>query len=285
MLGVPETTDTSQTTGLIVLPIVSAVPWLVAWWAHRRRMGHEAEAIGPTERVETSERLAVYPAALTGLAFGAVGVAWLISILIGSLAGRGAVISGDGDLRPELARFLPYAVLGVALWAWRWRDADRRWAADPVGEATSTTRRSALLLALAAGVLAGIASLGFILYRAFGSVFGVTLSGNALDDLRLPIAALLVSAAVALFHGAALRRDQAVRAAATGPETVAAMPAVELPMPPVAGASLTLRLTASGDAALIDALAALRQHVPSDVQLTVVEHVGPSLRPVVDEGV
>jgi hypothetical protein len=284
MLGATDPFDANQTAGLIALPLATAVPWLVAWWAHRRRMGHEAEAIGPNERIRTTERLAIYPAALVGLGFGAVGTAWLISILIGSLAGRQGVLAGGGGLRHELAVFLPYAVLGIALWAWRWRDAAARRAVDPTGEATSTTRRAAVLLALAGGVLAGIASLGFILYRAFGSVFGVSLSANALDDLRLPIAALLVSAAVALFHSSVLRRDQAVRAAAAT-EMPSALPtgvAVPTAVPPNA-ATLTLRLTAEGATSLGTALAALRQHLPPGVQVEVIE-AGTTSPPPADVG-
>ncbi len=273
LLDVADSANARQTAGRVILPLASAIPYLLAWWTHRRRMRHEAQALGPDARVQTADRRALYPTALIGLAFGAVGVAWLVSILIESLAG-GRTLSGGDDLGRQLAQFLPYALIGILVWLWRWREAAARRAADAVGEATSATRRAALLLGLGAGVLAGIASLGFILYRAFGSVFGVSLSANALADLSLPIGALLVAAAVAAFHGSALRRDQAVRAEG-------AMPAAATP----ATASLTVRLTAPGDAALADAVAALRQRLPSGVAMEVMEPVSVPQResPVLGE--
>ena len=278
VLGATDPFDANQTAGLVAVPLATAAPWLVAWWAHRRRMEHEAEAIGPNERIQTTERLAIYPAALIGLGFGAVGTAWLISILIASLAGRQEVLAAAMACvtsSPSSCR----TPSSASRWAWRWRGAAARWAVDPIGEATSTTRRAAVLLALAGGVLAGIASLGFILYRAFGSVFGVSLSANALDELRLPIAALIVSAAVALFHGSVLRRDQAVRAAAaTG--THAAPPSEAVASAAVApnASTLTIRLTAPAQASLGAALAGLRQHLPPGVQVEVIE-AGIASRP------
>ena len=103
-------------------------------------------------------------------------------------------------------------MLGIAAWIWRWREATLRWAVDPIGEASSTTRWATLLIILAVSIGAGVISIGFILYRIFGTLFGLTLTGDAISELSLPIGVALVAGAVAIYHGGLLRRDQSLRA-------------------------------------------------------------------------
>jgi hypothetical protein len=263
--GVSEASETGQIVGLVLLPLLGAAIFAAAWWFHRRWLADEAEAVAVDDRVRTAGRLQEYGTALVGLAFAAVGVSGLIGVMLNAVLTGGRTLGG-GDLLPiELAANLPMALFGAALWIWSWGAASRRHAAAPADEAASTSRRAALLIVLAASVLAGIASLGVILYRVFGAAFGLAMQGDAAAELSRPIGVLLVAAAVGVYHLGVLRRDQALRTSGA-PEP----PAAEVVAPAV-GEAVLLRLIgpAGGDTARVAAV--LRAELPPGFVLEVVE--------------
>ena len=262
--GVSEGSEAGQIVGLVLLPLLGAAIFGAAWWFHRRWLAEEAEAVAVEGRVRTAGRLEEYGTALVGLAFAAIGVSGLIGVVLNTILTGGRTLGG-GDLLPiELAANLPMALFGAALWIWSWGAASRRHALAPADEATSTSRRAALLIVLAASVLAGIASLGVILYRVFGAAFGLAMSGDAAAELSRPIGVLVVAVAVGLYYLGVLRRDQAIRASAEA----------EVPAPvvgPVAPAVVVLRLTGPAGGDLAAGAAALRAHLPPGYSLEVVE--------------
>ncbi len=260
-LGVADTEGSSQAIGSILLPILSAIPYAITWLLHARWMEGEAAALGSPERIETDDRLQLYPVALVGLAFAATATAWLIGIVIDVLFGGDQVLSGGDEWRRQLAQFVPFAGLGFAVWIWRWSGVNSRWAVDPVDEAASTTRRAVLLLVIAVGIGAAVISGGVILYRLFGSLFGLTQTGDPVSELSLPLGVLLVSAIVTLFHLRQLRRDQSLRAG------IDASASQEI----LAGPSTSLRLTGPAGADMAPAVASLREHLPAGFVLDVVE--------------
>ncbi len=208
VLGLPPD---AQPVPLAVSSLLSAGIFGVAWWLHARWLREESD-VG--SRALTAWRLDAYPLALVGLAFGAVAIAALLGLMIEALFGANDVfIGGDQRLR-QFGFWVPFAVLGSALWVWEWSRIGRRHAADPAIEGTSAVRRAALLLVLAVSVLAAVAAMGVILYRVFGTLFGIELSANVAGELSVPIGALIVAAVVAAYHGLAVRRDQQLRAAA-----------------------------------------------------------------------
>ena len=259
-LGVADTDGAGRTIGAILFPILSAGVYAITWWMHARWMEREA-ALASAERIETEDRLQLYPVVLVGLAFGATATAWLIGILIDVLFGGDRVLSGGDQWRRELAQFVPFALLGFAAWIWRWNGVSARWAVDPVGEASSTTRRVTLLIVLAAGIGAAVVSSGFILYRLFGSIFGLAQAGDPVSELSLPLGVLLVAIAVTIYHLRQLRHDQSLRTGgdSSPPEEAAAAP------------STSLRLTGPAGADTASMVAALRRHLPVGFALEVVE--------------
>lgn len=194
--------------GLVLLPLLSALAFGATWYLHARWMSDEAARLRIPGRVGAADRLRRHAELTVGLAFGAVGLAWLLGLLLDALTGAGRVLSGAESYLEELARLLPFVLLGLVLWASRWSVASRRRNQDPETEGGSTTRRATLLLILAVSLLAGVGSLGFILYRVFGAAFGVTSSGDASGELARAVGALVVAACVAAYHGMELRRDQ-----------------------------------------------------------------------------
>lgn len=255
LLGASEASSAGQVGASIVLPLVSAMPFGLAWWIHLGWMHAEAAASDDPGRPATADRLDLHAVAVVGLAFAAIGLGWMIGLLIDVLLGGNRTLGDAIFWQAEIAQFVPMTVIGSALWIWKWRRIMAAAAADPVAEAGSTARRAALLFVLAASILSGIGSLGVILYLVFGSIFGIDLPGNLVSELSTPLGALIVAAASAVYHGMVLRRDQALRADARPAEAETAVAEA----PPF---TIALRLSAPRDADPSVVLAELRAGLP-----------------------
>lgn len=244
----------------LVVALVAAAIFGVAWTVHAGWM--RAAATDPAAPAR-ADRLTAYPTALVGLAFGAVAVARLVGVLLDTLAGSGQIVSGVEAGERAVAEFVPYAVIGIAVWLWHWSRMTAAFRAAPVADAASTIRRAALLIALAVAILAGVASLGVILYRLFGTLFGLDVPGDVVAELSTPIGTLIVAAAVAAYHGQLLRRDGVLRTTAEQPPAADGAPA---PIAP----ELAIRLTGpiGADAETLSAVArSLADHLPEGYEL------------------
>lgn len=199
----------------IVIPLASATPWLLAWWYHRRRMLAEAHAPVPgAAPPATVARLDLHGTSMVGLAFGAAGIGWLVGLAI-DVAFGGSRTLGEAWMF-EVATYLPFALIGFALWAWTWTRLRRRRALDPIAEASSTTRRVALLIVFGAALVTTIGSLALVLYRVFAVALGVLLPGDPVSELSTPVGALLTALVVAVYHGLTVRSDATIAARASG---------------------------------------------------------------------
>jgi hypothetical protein len=247
-------------------PLIGAVPFALTAWFHAGRTREEAASSGSAQRVETAGRLGLYPVALVGLAFGAVGVARFLGAVIDGLFARSPSFGQDWAGH-AVADALPIAILGIVTWLWAWRGVAARVASDPTGEAASTIRRATLLIALAGSVLAGIGGAAVVLYRLFGGLFGIRQSGDAIAELSMPIATLVVAASVAAYHGMTLRRDLAVARSAAQIDAAAVVPAAA-----ESGAAVWLRLTVPADGDVEATVAELRARLPAGYEL---EATGP----------
>lgn len=241
--------------GLVIVPLLSAIPFAVVAWLHARRLRAEASDGASAARTEAADRLGFYPVALVGLAFAAVGAARLGGAIINGLFGTASATDVDWFVR-AVADEAPRIVLGAATWWWSWRAVTARVAAHPVEEAASTIRRASLLVALAASVLAGVSGAAVVLYRLFGGLFGVQQPGDAVADLSTPLATLAVAGAIAVFHAMLLRTDLA-RVPKAAPEQVAP--------------TVRLRITGPAGANVDDAVASVRASLPTGFTAEVVE--------------
>lgn len=237
----------------VAVALVSAVPWAAAWWLHQRWMHEEALEADDPARAAVATRLDLHAVALIGLAFAAVGTGWLAGLLIDVALGGSRTVGGSGFWRAELANFVPYTLIGLAVWVWRWWPIQARYRADPGAEAASTIRRSFLVIILGASMITSLGSLAFVLYRLFGSLLGADLGGDAISELSMPIGALLAAGGVALYHGLALRHDLALRSAMTAEEPA---------MPERSRRALVLSGPLDADVDADAVLARLRQGLP-----------------------
>ncbi|MBX6341084.1 MAG: hypothetical protein IRY97_01395, partial [Thermomicrobiaceae bacterium] len=151
LLGAPLLGSLGLGAWRFVRPLLLAVPFALFWLYQRRQvLGEPERLLRPRERA-LLRRLYTYGAALVGLGFAAVGLGWVLGILIDLLLGGARTVAERSDLwRGELARFVGVAVVGSALWIGEWYVAQRRVAADPAGERGATIRR-VYLYAVVAG--------------------------------------------------------------------------------------------------------------------------------------
>ena len=258
-LDISEGETIPQQALLVLLPLMSAIPYAATWRVHARWVEGEAAASGDTHRAETAARLRIYPVVLVGLAFAGVAVARLLAVLIEVTSGGRPALSGGDVLAEEVARWAPLAVLGIGVWGWRWASAGTRSEHDPEGEAGSPTRRAALLLVLAASILSGIVAAGVIFYRLFGGLFGIPQAADPVVELSGPIGTLVVAAVIGLYHGTRLRRDQAIR------------DRVEVPAAPALPVQMIVRLRGHEGADLPALVAALRAQLPQGYAVETIE--------------
>jgi hypothetical protein len=266
-LGVQEFDGTSlDVVESVAVPLVSVIPWAAAWWLHRSWLFAEASAGGDPAALATADRLDASVVALIGLAALAGGLAGLLGLLIDAVLGGNRTLGEPW--KGELAGYLAAAAIGAVLWLWNWLRIEGRRAAAPRDEAGSTVRRAYLLIVVGTTVIASLGSLAFVLYRLFASLLGVDIVENAASALSAPIGALIVAAAVATFHGLALRRDQALReedAPAEAPTPIGAE-AAAVPTT-TADARRVLVLSGPPEADLDAAVNAMRTALPPELSL------------------
>jgi hypothetical protein len=260
-LGVSDVVNGDALLLAIGGPILAILPWAGAWLLHWRWMRAESmEADGPGW-IATVDRLDGSVVALVGLVATSVGVGGLTGLLIDVLLGGNRA---DSDFwRREAAGYVAIAFPGAVMWLWNWARLQGRHAAAPDVEAGSTVRRAYLLIIVALALIVSLASLAYLLYRLFGAILQVQLSDNTVSAISAPLGALLVAAALAIYHGVAVRRDQALRGAAL-PAAREIAPAAGVPTAP---ARRVLVLSGPPGADLESTVVALRAALAPELQL------------------
>lgn len=276
-LGIATPTGSDRLAVIVLGPLLGAVLFAVAWWLHRAWFAADTGAVARSDpgRLATADRLDMYGHALLGLAFTGVSAAWLIGVVIEATLGSASLLSGDDVLRRQMAIAAPALVLGAIVWLWAWSRAQRRRIADPSAEAASAIRRAALLAVLGSSVVGAIGGFGFLFYRLFGSLFGVSLSQDVATELSRPLGVIAVALVAGVTHGLAIRRDQSIRATAVGrTEPPSAVEPISAPQA-ATGVAVDLRLSGPDEGPIITALDALRE-LPPGYELQIREPPRPS---------
>ena len=190
-------------------PAVRAVPFIVAWAYHRRRVLAEAASWSEGAKQATVRRIYVYAIALIGLALTGYGLSRLIAVSIDRTSfGDSVVSSPSGDpWRAEVAQLASLTIVGAAAWLWHWYRAQSWLRLDPVAEQTATVRRAYLFASIAGSIVALLVSLAVVIYRLFAEILGVEATDGLVEELSQPFAVLLVAAALLAYHATLLRAD------------------------------------------------------------------------------
>ena len=258
LLGVADGSGMTAFLESVVGPILVALPFVLAGWLHWRALREEATERG-TRPLAAAGRLGLHLTAIVGIVFLAVGFARLGGLLLEQvLGGVGSEVGGgvDAFFRAELVWCVAQIVVGALLWLPSWSAILRRRAAEPALERVATTARAYLFLIVAGGLIAGVPSAVFALFKLIDALLAG--GGTALgSDLPLPTAVVVVAAVVAAYHGRLVVSDLRLgpAARATSAETVAS---------PVTLA-LVLRGQRGEDLEVV--AADLREHLPPGVVL------------------
>lgn len=266
-LGAERDSGSDPILESLVGPLVGLLPWALAWLVHYRWMSDEIRSSDVPGRAAAGGRLAAAAVGLVGIgAFGG-GAAGAVGLLLDIVLGGNRTEAGLW--RHELADFLAVGLIGAALWLWNWASLQSRRAADPEGEARSTTRRAYLLIVVGVSLLVCLASLAVVLYQLLNAVLGVDQFFNVASAISASLGALLVGGALAAYHGIVERRDHGLREATPEAAEAPAMPAASEPMEAAAPRAVerTIRLRAATGEEMDAAIAAVREGLPDGVEL------------------
>jgi hypothetical protein len=207
IFGAWRPTDGSRLIEDVLGPLVMAVPFLAVWWWHLRRATAEAFAFGGPARGRATRRSGRLVVAFVGLSGLAVGLAWELQALLDAAAGSdGSSLLSTTSLRDAGAPAMVTALLGLMMWTPAWGLSQRDRMRDLVETAAATARRAYLFLVSGLAVLAGMASLAFLVYQATRLLLGTDLA----DDSSWALAVLVVAAVVLAYHLWCLRADMLV---------------------------------------------------------------------------
>lgn len=192
--------------------IGTAVVGTLVWWHHQAVLG----AGRRHERTEV-RRVYEYLMAGIGLVAAASGLTMVIVAIIEALAGDRDILVGVSTVNSLLAALTLLAV-GVPVWWWHWRLAQRAAVADPAEEVTSPTRRIYLVLLFGViGVVAVIALLAGV-YLLLEDVLANGFAAETLRSTRFALGILVSAGIVSAYHWTVFRGDR------THAETVEASP-------------------------------------------------------------
>jgi hypothetical protein len=258
LLGVGDGSGMTAFLESVVGPILVAVPFVLAGWLHWRALHEEATERGAGS-LAAAGRSGLHLAAIIGIVFLAVGFARLGGLLLEQvLGGVGSEVGGGSEafFRAELVWCVAQIVVGALLWLPSWSAILRRRTADPALERVATTGRAYLFLIVAGGLIAGVPSAVFALFKLINALLGG--AGTALGaDLPLPTAVVVVAAVVATYHGRLVVSDLRLGPLAGAISADAVASPVTL--------ALVLRGQSGDD---LEAVAAdLREHLPPGVVL------------------
>ena len=252
-LGVAGYDDPARLIQDVVGPPLSTIPFVVAWWWHRRRAVGEGFAFGGESRRSSTDRLVELLVSLVGLAFAGVAAARTLGIALDvALGGPSAVLGLEEVWRHDVSQFAGYAIVATPIWLAAWYRVQTRTAVAPGIEAASTARRAYLVLVGGVTLVAAASSLAVILYETIRVVVGLEAVSLG-SDLSGPLGVLVVAIALLGYHAGVLRGDLRVRA---GAEAEAREPAgavaglvgagrAEVLAPPVLGVPVGVETTAA----------------------------------------
>ena len=181
----------------------------------------------------SANRIYRYLLAALGLAALSVGADLFIVFALGTFDG---VIGEDGYLEASVG--IAVLALGAPLWAYHWSRQQAIAQAAGSGELQAPSRRYFVYTVFGAALLTGVGALTAIIFMIIFEALGGDPGGAQLEDLRWPIALLVVALSAGGYYRFAVRVEE--------PEPAAAAPAPERKR----------AIVAAADGAAADAIAA-----------------------------
>jgi quinol monooxygenase YgiN len=183
--------------------VAAALVGLLVMWYHRDVLSHE----NSDERTEI-RRIYEYGIAGIGLLAAAGGFTMILVSIIESLSGS-VQISGGGSINSLLAA-ITLIIVGGPIWWFMWRSVQIKAGLNPASEHSSLIRRIYLFILF--GVL-GVISVAMLIlgtYFIFKDLFQQGIGVETLRRIRFPIAILITTAVVSVYHWIIFRGEKDV---------------------------------------------------------------------------
>lgn len=213
-VGDPGPVDAREHLLAAPTQLATIVVGLLVWWYHQEVLAARRSA----PRVEV-RRVYEYLMSAIGLAAAAAGVVMVLVTLVEALAAGADLVVGGSAVNALLGA-LVLLVVGLPLWWWHWRLAQRARAEDPVVEVGSPTRRFYLLVLFGLMGVAAVIALLTLVYLVLEDVLAGQTGAETVRRVRFALGVLVTTSLLSAYHWTVFRVDRAVQ-----PQVVARPPA------------------------------------------------------------
>ena len=142
-----------------------------------------------------------------GLLAAAGGLVMVLVTVVEAIAVEGDLVVEGSAVNTLLAALVLLAV-GIPLWLWHWRLAQRARGADAVGELRSVTRRTYLLVLFGVAGIAAVIALLVLVYLVLTDVLEGDGGVETLRGIRFPLGILLTTSLLSAYHWTIFRSDR-----------------------------------------------------------------------------
>ena len=202
--------------GLIASFSIGVTVWLYHWWAVRR------EAAGSDRQALWARRTYVYILSALGLGTLVAASFTAINTALALLTERSTtLISGEELWKEPVALAVTLAIIGASIWAYYWREAQRRVGVYQAEERTALARTVYTFAVLGLGALALVGSASGTLFVLLRDLLDASLSIDTLRDLRPAVGIALTAGIIVPYQWSVYRED---RAAEPEPEALVPTP-------------------------------------------------------------
>ena len=200
-------------TGGVASLIVGGVLWLYHWTLVRR----EAEV--SSYELQGARRSYDYILSALGLGALVVAIGMVAHTTLTLLVESSDKLLTGRDLWPEpLAIAITLCVIGLPVWGYHWRSAQRRVSAQGAAETTAPARRIFIFAVLGAGALAFLGAGSALLFFLLRDLLGDGVSGETIRDARPTIDVMVATGIFLPYHWLVYRHDRKARPDTTAPE-------------------------------------------------------------------
>lgn len=186
---------------------------LLVWWYHQEVLA--ARRASPRDEVR---RVYEYLMSMVGLGAAAAGLVMVLVTVVQALTSGADLVVGGSALNALLGAVVLLGV-GLPLWWWHWRLAQRARAEDPSSEVGSPSRRFYLLVLFGLMGVSAVIALLTLVYLVLADVLAGETGAETLRSVRFAVGVLVTTSLLSAYHWTIFRADRALvpQVATTGP--------------------------------------------------------------------
>lgn len=191
----------------ILYYLIAIVILVVLMYYHYRILQEDTKVAPEVGKSATARRFFVYLFAAVGLGMTATALSSLVRWLLFQIGGSSTIdMGGSFALTHEISRLF----VGILLWVFFWRWAQRLFLSGGNDEQESVLRKFYLYAVIFVAVFTAVTSTAFILSGLFKELMDVSSGSVSSGDIRIPLSIMVVAGVVWAYHAAVLREDEGV---------------------------------------------------------------------------